>query len=69
MRDEERQHGNWTREKGDKEALVVMKRMRKGKQDDERAEGLREFVRLVAMKYGEMREEGKEDEAMVDAAG
>jgi hypothetical protein len=49
---EERQRGMWTREKGDKEALSVMKKMRSGKADDDRAEGVREFVRLVGMRFG-----------------
>jgi hypothetical protein len=49
---EERQRGMWTREKGDKEALSVMKKMRSGKADDDRAEGVREFVRLVDMRFG-----------------
>lgn len=65
VRDEERQHGSWTKEKGDKEALVVMKRMREGRLEDERAEGLREFVRLVGLRFGE----GKQDEEMVDVGG
>jgi hypothetical protein len=42
----------WTREKGDKEALSVMKKMRSGKADDDRAEGVREFVRLADMRFG-----------------
>jgi hypothetical protein len=42
----------WTREKGDKEALSVMKKMKSGTADDDRAEGVREFVRLVAMRFG-----------------
>ena len=42
----------WTREKGDKEALSVMKKMKGGATDDDRAEGVREFVRLVAMRFG-----------------
>jgi hypothetical protein len=42
----------WTRDKGDKEALLVMKKMRNGKADDDRAEGVREFVRLVDMRFG-----------------
>ena len=50
---------------GDKEALVVMKRMREGRLEDERAEGLREFVRLVGLRFGE----GKQDEEMVDVGG
>lgn len=49
---EERQRGMWTREKGDKEALSVMKKMKSGTTDDDRAEGVREFVRLVAMRFG-----------------
>lgn len=42
----------WTREKGDKEALAVVKKMRSGKEDDDRAEGVREFIRLVGMRFG-----------------
>ena len=53
----------WTREKGDKEALSVMKKMKNGTADDERAEGVREFVRLVAMRFGS---EAREDEQTGD---
>lgn len=46
----------------------MMKRMREGKQEDERAEGLREFVRLVALRFGGEKET-KQDEEMVDVDG
>jgi len=52
----------WTREKGDKEALQVMQKMRGGKEDDDRAEGVREFVRLVGLRFGSGAEEKKEGE-------
>jgi len=57
---EERQRGQWTKEKGEKEALAVMQKMRSGKADDDRAEGVREFVRLVAMRFGSDAQ-GRED--------
>jgi hypothetical protein len=50
----------WTREKGDKEALQVMHKMKAGKEDDDRAEGVREFVRLVGLRFGSGAEEKKE---------
>ncbi|KAK3684501.1 hypothetical protein LTR37_020213 [Vermiconidia calcicola] len=54
---EERQRGPWTQEKGDKEALGVIKKMREG--DEEAGEGLREFIELCGIKFGgEKREEG-----------
>lgn len=49
---ENRQHGPWTQEKGDKEALAVMKKMRSGAEEDVRAEGMREFIQLCHMKFG-----------------
>jgi hypothetical protein len=52
----------WTREKGDKEALQVMHKMKGGKEDDDRAEGVREFVRLVALTFGSEAEEKKEEQ-------
>lgn len=57
---EERQRGMWTKEKGDKEALSVLKKMRGGKEDDDRAEGVREFVRLVGMRFGSAAEEQRQ---------
>lgn len=63
---EERQRGQWTREKGDKEALAVMHKMRGGKADDDRAEGVREFVRLVAMRFGpDAERRGNDQSAML----
>lgn len=56
---EERQHGLWTHEKGDKEALLAMKKMKTtgvGREDDERVEGMREFVELCQIKFGSGRE-------------
>ncbi|KAK5136829.1 hypothetical protein LTR08_001751 [Meristemomyces frigidus] len=50
--DDDRQHGAWTREKGDKEALAVVKKMRQGGEDDAKAEGMREFLELCLMKFG-----------------
>lgn len=52
----------WTKEKGDKEALSVVKNMRSGKEDDDRAEGLREFVRLVGIRFGGGSDGREEDE-------
>jgi hypothetical protein len=59
---EERQRGMWTREKGDKEALQVMHKMKGGKEDDDRAEGVREFVRLVGLRFGSGAEEKREEQ-------
>ena len=50
---EERQHGAWTQEKGDKEALLVLKKMKQAGEDEERAEGMREFVELCSMRFGD----------------
>lgn len=49
---DERQRGPWTQEKGDKEATLVMVRMRQGSEDDQKAEGMREFIELCGMKFG-----------------
>lgn len=49
---EDRQHGPWTQEKGDKEGLAVIKKMRLGGEDDRKAEGMREFVELCVLKFG-----------------
>ena len=49
-----REHGAWTHEKGDKEALKVMKQMRGTTNDsDEVSEGIREFVELCQIRFGE----------------
>lgn len=51
---EERQHGPWTQQKGDKEAMDVMKRIREsGGGEDEASEGMREFVELCQIRFGE----------------
>lgn len=44
--------GRWTREKGDKEALQVIQRMSDEKVEDDRAEGMREFIELIQMRTG-----------------
>nr|POE46991.1 hypothetical protein CFP56_00323 [Quercus suber] len=49
----DRPRGLWTPEKGEKDGLTVIKRMREGPVDDERAEGLREFGELCRMRFGE----------------
>ncbi|KAI7272279.1 hypothetical protein KC345_g7112 [Hortaea werneckii] len=56
---EGRQHGQWTVEKGEKEALGTMKRMRMGNQRNgggggggDKAEGLKEFVELCMLRFG-----------------
>ncbi|KAF2768190.1 hypothetical protein EJ03DRAFT_274785 [Teratosphaeria nubilosa] len=49
---EDRPRGPWTEEKGEKEALGLVKSMRKGSEDDERAEGMREFIALCALRFG-----------------
>lgn len=58
---EEREHGRWTQEKGDREAVKMVARMREGQGDgrsdgggdDDVAEGMREFVELVRLRFGE----------------
>ncbi len=54
-RDDEREHGRWTQEKGDREAVQMVAKMREGgKTDgDDVADGMREFVELVRMRFGE----------------
>ena len=50
---DERQRGPWTQDKGDKEALAVIKKMREGREgEDDAAEGMREFVELCRLRYG-----------------
>lgn len=57
---EDRQRGPWTQEKGDKEALSVIKKMRSaGGEEDEGAEGMREFVELCRIKFSNPRAEEK----------
>jgi len=56
---EERPHGPWTQEKGDKEALLIMKKMQEGLENDELSEGLREFVTLCQIKHGSDRAGGQ----------
>ncbi|KAK3111088.1 hypothetical protein LTR53_014000 [Teratosphaeriaceae sp. CCFEE 6253] len=61
---EDRQHGLWTQAKGDKEALLAVQKMRMGDgggggsggEVDDWAEGMREFVELCLMKFGDGRE-------------
>ncbi|KAK1808694.1 hypothetical protein LTR12_016951 [Friedmanniomyces endolithicus] len=54
---EDREQGSWTQAKGDKEALLAIKKMRTGGgEDDERAEGMREFGELCLIKFGPGRE-------------
>ena len=60
---EERERGVWTQEKGDKEAMEVMRRMRNGEggvcgAEEEASEGMREFVELCRMRFGSGREDG-----------
>lgn len=51
---EEREHGAWTQAKGDKEALTVMKKMRgEDSEADDMNEGMREFVQLCQMRFGD----------------
>nr|POE89291.1 hypothetical protein CFP56_76559 [Quercus suber] len=45
----DRPRGQWTDDKGKQDALTVIKRMREGADDDERAEALREFGELCRM--------------------
>ena len=52
---EQREHGRWTQEKGDREASKVLAKMREGDgtDGDDVAEGVREFVELVRLRFGE----------------
>ncbi|RMY98231.1 hypothetical protein D0860_08545 [Hortaea werneckii] len=71
-----RQHGVWTAEKGEKEALGVMRRMRSGNRGTtttsgggggDKAEGLKEFVEWCMLRFGpeeSQRGEGEEGEGM-----
>lgn len=54
-RNEEREHGRWTQEKGDREAVKMVARMREGsgKDGDDIADGMREFVELVRIRFAE----------------
>ncbi|RMZ14783.1 hypothetical protein D0864_00086 [Hortaea werneckii] len=68
-----RQHGVWTAEKGEKEALGVMRRMRMGNQNGgggggDKAEGLKEFVELCILRFGsgESQREEEEGEGMME---
>lgn len=53
---EEREYGRWTSEKGDREAVKMIGKMQEGsgnwRREDEPAEGMREFVELVRMRFG-----------------
>ncbi|KAK3675076.1 hypothetical protein LTR78_005010 [Recurvomyces mirabilis] len=59
---EERQRGAWTQDKGDKEALLAIKKMKTGGERDEKAEGMREFVELCQMRFGSGRADKGEAE-------
>ncbi|KAI7353894.1 hypothetical protein KC354_g11351 [Hortaea werneckii] len=70
---EGRQHGPWTVEKGEKEALGTMKKMRVGSQNNngssgggggggDKAEGLKEFVELCLLRFGPESQNGEEKE-------
>lgn len=51
---DERERGPWTQAKGDKEALLVIKRMREGRGElDVASEAMKEFTELCQMKFGE----------------
>ncbi|RMY42325.1 hypothetical protein D0865_12057 [Hortaea werneckii] len=64
-----RQHGVWTVEKGEKEALGVMRKMRRGTSNQQqhqngsgsdKAEGLKEFVELCMLRFGPERGQREE---------
>lgn len=48
---DDRQRGPWTQEKGDKQALNLVHRMRIGS-EDELVEGMSEFIELCQIKFG-----------------
>ncbi|KAI7182490.1 hypothetical protein KC363_g8745 [Hortaea werneckii] len=60
---EGRQHGLWTVEKGEKEALGTMRRMRVGNQNNrgggDKAEGLKEFIELCRLRFGPESQNGE----------
>ncbi|RMY22828.1 hypothetical protein D0865_16519 [Hortaea werneckii] len=68
-----RQHGVWTVEKGEKEALGTMRKMRrtgnqevqKSRGSDDKAEGLQEFVELCMLRFGP-ESQREENERMVE---
>ncbi|EME48550.1 hypothetical protein DOTSEDRAFT_118716 [Dothistroma septosporum NZE10] len=49
---EERQRGPWRQEKGDKQALNIVHRMRSGSAEEELVEGMTEFIELCQIKFG-----------------
>ncbi|KAF2720643.1 hypothetical protein K431DRAFT_205900, partial [Polychaeton citri CBS 116435] len=55
-KEDDRQMGVWTKEKGDKEGLGILRRGRAGgngrTDEEERAEGFREFVELCQLRFG-----------------
>jgi zinc finger HIT domain-containing protein 3 len=53
--EDEREYGRWTQEKGDREALKMLAKMRvgDGKDGDDVAEGMRDFIELVGLRFGE----------------
>jgi zinc finger HIT domain-containing protein 3 len=65
---EGRPRGSWTQDKGDKEALAVMKKMRAAAPNglaDAKTDGMREFIDLCLMKFGPDREVQRDGEAEV----
>ena len=54
---EEREHGRWTQEKGDREAMKVIAKIREGSgnavRSDDATEGMREFIELVMLRFGD----------------
>jgi hypothetical protein len=49
---EEMQYGPWSQEKGDKEGIDLMKKMRNAP-DEAHADGMEEFLQLCQMRFGE----------------
>ncbi|KAK5116374.1 hypothetical protein LTR62_007921 [Meristemomyces frigidus] len=49
----DRQRGPWTQDKGDKEALLAIKKFRTDRVRVEMADGMREFIELCQMRFGE----------------
>lgn len=50
---EGREHGQWTKDKGDREALFVMKTVQNDIEDTTLSEGLQEFVELIGLRFGD----------------
>ncbi|QIW97108.1 hypothetical protein AMS68_002626 [Peltaster fructicola] len=53
---EGRQRGRWSKEKGDLEAMFVMRKVQDESSSQEMSDGMQEFVELVRMRYGDRKD-------------